>query len=189
MLKELLKKNRSYRRFHEEERIPEAMLKDWIDNVRFCPSAANAQALRYQIIHTEEACAKVFPTLRWAAALPEWDGPKEGERPSAYVILLCDLTVGKNKMWDDGITAQTIMLSAAEQGFGGCMLANVDRPQLMKTLGLDPEHYSIDLVLALGKPKEDVRIVPVPEDGNLNYYRDEQQIHYVPKHSLEEILL
>ena len=92
-------------------------------------------------------------------------------------------------MWDDGITAQTMMLGAVEKGYGGCMFGSVDRSKLLELLGLSPEKYSVDLVLALGKPMEEVRIVPVPENGDVRYYRDENQVHYVPKRELEDIVL
>ena len=82
-----------------------------------------------------------------------------------------------------------MMLGAAEKGYGGCMLANVQRSNLAEALGIDSSRYSIDLVLALGKPKEEVVIVPVGEDGSIKYYRDKNQVHYVPKRTLEDILL
>lgn len=189
MLKDLLRKSRSYRRFEQDAHIPEEALRDWVDNTRLCPSTSNSQALKFRIVSAPEECAKVYPALRWAGALKDWDGPEEGERPSAYIVILCDLSLGKNKMWDDGITGQTILLSAAEQGFGGCMLASVDRPALAKALGIDTERYAIDLVLALGKPKEEIVLVPMPADGSVNYYRDEKQVHYVPKRALEDLIV
>jgi len=121
--------------------------------------------------------------------LPDWDGPQKGERPSAYIIILCDLSLGKNKLYDDGITAQTIMLGAVEKGYGGCILGNVQRSNLAEALSIDPSLYSIDLVLALGKPKEEVVIVPMKEDGDTRYYRDENQVHYVPKRALDDIII
>ena len=129
---------------------------------------------------TPEECAGIFPYTAWAGALKDWEGPEEGERPSAYIVIACDLSIGKNKQWDDGITAQTIMLAAAEKGYGGCMIGSCMRSEIGRLLGLDPEHYSIDLVLALGKPKEEVVLVPVKEDGSTAYYRDGNQVHYVP---------
>ena len=50
-------------------------------------------------------------------------------------------------------------------GYGGCMLGNVERTRLAEHLGIDTAKYSIDLVLALGKPKEKVVVVPVGADG------------------------
>ena len=187
-LKELVAKNRSYRRFYEES-ISEETLKELIALARITPSTANSQALKYRLVYTKEENEKVFQTLRWAGALPDWDGPKEGERPSAYIVILCDQTLGKNKMTDDGIAAQTILLGAVEKGLGGCMLGNVNREELAEVLKIDKERFGIDLVLALGKPKETVVLVDLPENGDTRYYRDDAQVHYVPKRSLEELIL
>ena len=187
-LKELVAKNRSYRRFYEEP-ISEETLKELVALARITPSAANAQALKYRLVYTKEENEKVFQTLRWAGALLDWDGPKEGERPSAYIVILCDQTLGKNKMTDDGIAAQTILRGAVEKGLGGCMLGNVKREELAEALGIDRERFAIDLVLALGKPKETVVLVDLPESGDTRYYRDDAKVHYVPKRSLEELIL
>ena len=173
MLKDLVKKCRSYRRFFQEVSIPYEDLKDMVDTARLTGCTKNCQGLKFKLISTPEECAKVFPSLLWAGALKDWDGPADGERPSAYVLVLEDLSIGKNLMWDEGIVSQTIMLSAVEKGYGGC----------------DPQRYSLALVLALGKPKEEVRMVPVGEDGSTTYYRDENQVHYVPKRALEDILV
>ena len=189
MLKQLVEKSRTYRRFYEDVKIPEECLKGLVELTRFIPSTANSQALTYRIINSDEEKEKIFPLIGWAGALPEWDGPEPGERPSAYILICCDLSRGKNKMIDNGIAAQTIMLGAAEEGFGGCMIANFKREEAAKALGIDREKYSLDLLLALGKPKEKVVIVPVDESGSTTYYRDENQVHYVPKRKLEDILM
>lgn len=189
MLADLVRQCRTYRRFYEDVRIPEEELKELVDLARLTASSANSQALKFRIANDPEINEKIYPTLGWAGALPDWDGPEAGERPSAYILICCDLSLAKNKPVDDGIAAQTIMLGAVEKGYGGCMMANVKRSQLAASLNIDPEKYSIDLVLALGKPKEEVVVVPVKEDGDVRYYRDENQVHYVPKRSLEEILM
>lgn len=189
MLKELVIQCRSFRRFEQDTAIPYEELADMVDTARLTASTSNSQALKFKILNTPKECAEIFPFIAWAGALKDWDGPQEGERPSAYIVITCDLSLGRNKQWDDGIAAQTIMLSAAEKGYGGCMIGSCKRSEIGRLLGLDPDQYSIDLVLALGKPKEDVVLVPVKEDGSTVYYRDENQVHYVPKRSLEDILL
>lgn len=189
MLKDLVYSCRSYRRFDESVKISDEELKELVDLARMTASTANSQALKFKIVNTPEENEKVYATLAWAGALPDWDGPEKGERPAAYILVLGDNTLGKNKTMDAGITSQTIMLGAVEKGYGGCMLASVKRPDLAQALGIDLERYAIHLVLALGKPKEEVRVVPVGEDGSVKYYRDENQVHYVPKRSLEDILL
>ena len=188
-MKELVSQCRSYRRFYEEERIEESVLKELADLARMTASTANSQALVYRLVFEQEECRKLFPCIAWAGALPDWSGPEEGERPSAYMVICCDQTLGKNKMWDDGIAAQTIMLGAAEKGLGGCMIASFQRKEAAQILGIDLERYSLDLILALGKPKEKVVVVPLEKDGDVRYYRDENQVHYVPKRKLEDILL
>lgn len=188
-LRKLVENCRSYRRFVENERIGEDNLKDLVDLARLTASTANSQALKYRLVFTREECEKLFPCIGWAGALPDWDGPEKGERPSGYIVICCDLSLGKNKMWDNGITAQTMMLGAVEKGFGGCMIASFKRSEAAEILGIDQEKYSLDLILALGKPKEKVVLVPVKEDGDIRYYRDEEQVHYVPKRALADVLL
>ena len=189
MFKELVRKNRTYRRFYEEVPVEKETLLELIDLARTVPSTANSQALKFVLCYEKEIKEKVFSCLIWAGALPDWDGPKEGERPAAYIIVLCDQTLGKNKQIDDGIVSQTIMLGAVEKGLGGCIFGSVKRAELAEALGIDTSRYTIDLVLALGKPKEEVKIIPVKEDGSTKYYRDENQIHYVPKRSLEDLIV
>ena len=189
MLKDLLLKSRSYRRFYENEHIDEGTLKELVDLTRLTPSTVNSQPLRFRIVSSPEENAKVFECLSWAGLLKDWDGPDEGERPSAYIVILCDLSVGKDKRFDDGIAAQTIMLGAAELGLGGCIFGSVKRDKLAESLSVDTEKYSIDLVLALGKTKENVIIVDIPESGSTAYFRDENGVHYVPKHSVDTLIV
>ena len=189
LLKDLLLKSRSYRRFYENEHIDEGTLKELVDLTRLTPSTVNSQPLRFRIVCSPEENAKVFECLSWAGLLKDWDGPDEGERPSAYIVILCDLSVGKDKRFDDGIAAQTIMLGAAELGLGGCIFGSVKRDKLAESLSVDTEKYSIDLVLALGKTKENVIIVDIPESGSTAYFRDENGVHYVPKHSVDTLIV
>lgn len=189
MLKDLVTKCRSYRRFYEESPLSLEELKDMVDTARLTGCTANCQPLKFKILHTKEDCAAMFPNIMWAGALKDWDGPVPGERPRAYIVILCDLSIAKNKQWDEGIAAQTIMLSAAEKGYGGCMIGSCRRAEILELLNLSPTDYSVGLVLALGKPKEEVHIVPLGENKDTTYYRDENQVHYVPKRSLEDILL
>jgi nitroreductase len=132
--------------------------------------------------------AKIFQHLAWAGYLKDWPGPEEGERPSAYIIILGDTTISKTFGCDHGIAAQSVMLGAAEKGLGGCMIGSIRRQDLKNDASI-PAQYEILLVLALGKPKEIVQIEPLGPDGSVRYWRDEQQVHHVPKRSLDDIIL
>jgi nitroreductase len=189
MLRDLVLKNRSYRRFDQEDTITETMLREWVDLARQTPSGANFQSLKYALAFTTDKNAAIYPHLAWAGYLCDWDGPEAAERPTAYVTILGDRTVAKDFGCDHGIAAQTILLAAAEQGFGGCMIGSVKRDALLETLELDGERFEVLLVLALGKPKETVVLEPLGDDGSIKYYRDAAGVHHVPKRGLDEVIL
>lgn len=130
----------------------------------------------------------IFPCLAWAGYLKDWPGPCEGERPSAYIIILGDTKISQYFGCDHGIAAQSILLGARDRGLGGCMIGSVRRQQLRKALDV-PSRYEILLVLALGKPKETVVIEAVGPNGDIKYWRDSEGIHHVPKRSLDEIII
>ena len=186
-LKELVLKNRSYRRFHQEIAIEFETLKQLVDLARLSASGKNLQPLKYILSCDLIKNASIFPQLGWAAYLKDWPGPSEGERPSAYIIILGDKKIRESFGCDYGIAAQSILLGATEQGLGGCIIATV-RKGLRQALSI-PDQYEILLVIALGKPKEVVQIEPVGPDGDIKYWRDEAGIHHVPKRSLDEIIV
>jgi len=188
MLRDLILRNRSYRRFYEDVPIPVDKLKEFIDMARLSASARNAQSMKYIISNDREINKKIFATLAWAGYLKDWPGPAEGERPSAYIIMMNDTALSLNYFCDDGIAAQSILLCAVENGFGGCIIGSVTREELARLLNID-ERYKIIQVIALGKPKEKVVIEPMGPDGNIKYWRDEHQVHHVPKRALDDIIL
>ncbi|HLP46014.1 MAG TPA: nitroreductase family protein, partial [Candidatus Kapabacteria bacterium] len=126
-LRDLLLKTRSYRRFYEEKKISIEELKEMVDNVRLAPSAANKQPLKFILVTDENMNQKIFPYLRWAGYLPDWDGPGVGERPTAYIIMMGNRKESPNIDADYGIAMQTIMLSAVEKGYGGCIIGSFDK--------------------------------------------------------------
>ena len=188
MIADLVLSNRSYRRFHQEVSIEIETLKTLVDLTRYCASAANLQPLKYILSCESERNASIFAHLGWAGYLTGWAGPPEGERPSAYIIVLGDTTVTKSFGCDHGIACQTILLGAAEKGLGGCMIGSVRRKELRQAFSIQ-KHLEILLVIALGKPKEGVVLESVGPDGAIKYWRDEEGIHHVPKRSLDEIII
>jgi len=187
MLKDLILKNRSYRRFYQSEKITTEQLREWVDLARNSASARNAQTLKYCLCTNESLNAQIFEHLAWAGYLTTWKGPEEGERPSAYIVLLNDTLNSGNYFCDDGIALQSILLGATEAGFGGCIIHSVNRNKLKELLNLS-EQFDILYVVALGKPKETV-VLEEMKDGDVKYWRDEDQVHHVPKRSLDEIII
>ena len=188
MIKDLVLRNRSYRRFDQSARIAPETLRDLVELARVTPSASNAQPLKYMLLTSEEACAKIYPSMLWAGYLKEWDGPVEGERPSAYVVVLGDTGIRNSYNVDPGIAIQTMLLSAVEQGMGGCILASIKRDDIRAAFNI-PEKFEILYVVALGKPVEEVVLDEMNADGDIKYWRDEKQVHHVPKRTLKDIIV
>jgi len=188
MIRDLILKNRSYRRFYQEVDIKLETLKELVDLARLSASARNAQPLKYILSCEPQRNSLIFSHLTLAAYLKDWSGPVEGERPSAYIIILGDTEISRFLAYDAGIAAQSILLGATEKGLGGCMIASVDREGLRKNLDI-PSQYEILLVLALGKPKETVVIETVGPSGDTKYWRDSKGVHHVPKRPLDDIII
>lgn len=187
-LEQLLARNRSFRRFRQEPGIDEKTLLDLVSLTTLCASAANRQPLKYVLSCDFERNATIFAHLRWAAALKEWSGPEEDERPTGYLVILGDKRIARDFYCDHGIAAQTILLAATERGFGGCMIASIDRDGLARTLNL-PSHFEILLVLALGTPGEVVVLEPNKPPEPTPYWRDAAGVHHVPKRPLEDLIV
>jgi nitroreductase len=187
MLRDLILKNRSVRRFHQDHPVSIETLRELVDMGRLSASGANHQPLKYAISCDPAKNAAIFACLAWAGYL-RWPGPAEGERPSAYIVILCDTLISKGPGCDHGIAAQSIMLGAAEKGLGGCMIGSIQREEIKKALGL-PAHLDVVLVLALGKPRETVVLETVGADGSIKYWRDAEQVHHVPKRKLEDVIV
>lgn len=166
--------------------MTEQQLKELVDIARCTPSAANRQPYRYKIVCSREDNEKVFACLGFAGYLKDWDGPEEGEKPTGYIILAAPDNV--NAECDAGIIGQTMLLAAAEQGFGGCFFGNIKREQLALAIGL-PQGLKIVYCLAFGYPKEKVVLEEMDADGDIKYYREEDGTHHVPKRKLADVLL
>jgi len=189
MFRDLVLRNRSYRRFHEEQPVSMETLRELVDLARFTPSAGNLQPLKYAISCTPEKNAKLFPLLAWAGYLTEWHGPEPGERPAAYIVILGDRQVAASFGCDHGIAAQTLLLGATEKGLGGCMIGSVQRRELLDVLGLPEDRFEVLLVIALGKPKEKVVLDPIDDSGGFKYWRESNGTHHVPKRALDDIIV
>lgn len=188
MLRDLIEKNRSYRRFREDVPVGPEVLRDLVGLARLSASAGNLQPLKYILSWEPKKNRLIFPCLAWAAYLKDWPGPGKGEQPPAYIIVLGDTAVSKTFGCDHGIAAQNILLGAVERGLGGCMIASIQRNQLRDALKI-PARFEILLAIALGSPMEEVTIEDTGDQGGIEYFRDENGVHHVPKRRLEEIIL
>jgi nitroreductase len=185
---ELVRKNRSYRRFDESVTVGPDVLRTLIDLARRTPSGMNRQPLKYIYSCSSEVNDRIFATLSWAGSLKDWPGPKEGERPAAYIVILLDKTISQTPPQDVGISAQTILFGAVEIGLGGCMLGAINKPALRGALQI-AEEFEIALVIAIGEPIETIVLEDAEPGGDITYYRDPDGTHHVPKRTMAELVI
>jgi len=188
MIDDLVRKNRSCRRFYQNQKIEMETLKGFVNLGRLSASGANLQPLKYILSCAEEKNAAIFSCLAWAGYLKDWAGPEEGERPAAYIIVLGDTKVAKDVGCDHGIASQSILLGVREAGLAGCMIGSINKENLRSALNI-PEQYKIVLVLAIGKPKEKIVLEEIGADQSIKYFRDKGAIHHVPKRSLNDVII
>lgn len=189
MLTELVVKNRSYRGFDRSRRVTREELEEMVSCARLTPSAVNRQPLKYALSWTDEVNRRIQPLTAWAGLLkPGRVLPEAGHEPVAFIVMCVDTRICADPRGADrdlGIAAQTILLRAVEMGLGGCMIGAF-KPEIKTALAL-PEYAHPALVLAIGKPDETVLLEDAGD--SVAYYRDENDVHHVPKRTLSSILL
>ena len=187
----LTREARSVRVFGQEKCASAEQLRYFVDCARLTPSAANAQILKYKICADKKTVDALFPLTRWAGYIKDRKLPPEGKEPTSYIVICHDKTCGTMTAFgqmDVGIAAQTINLAAREAGFAVCMIGSFDKDGVKELFGFG-ENIEPALIIAVGAPAETPEIRPVGEDGSIKYFRDSEDRHFVPKRSLEEILL
>ncbi len=188
MLKELILKNRSYRRYDSSVSISNELLIEWVDNAMKTPSARNSQPLRFIIVNEKHNNEFVFKNLKWAGYLKDWGGPNESEKPSSYILILVDKKITENADIDIGIVAQTICLQTVEEGYGACMFKSFNKKEITEYYKINDE-FSLSLVVAIGKPNEKIVIDEINLNESIKYYRDNNDVHHVPKIRINDLIL
>lgn len=191
MILDLVKKNRSYRGFDETRRVEKEELVQMVNCARLSASSVNVQPFRYYLAWEKEDVDRIQPLTGWARNLPQLKLPHEGMCPTAFIIICQDTKISDSLprfQKDVGIAAQTILLAATEMGLGGCMIGNFKAGQVKEALQL-PENLAPQLIVAIGKPAETIVIKEIEEGEPTAYYRDENDVHYVPKRKLEDVIL
>lgn len=183
-LRRLLQHNRSYRGYDNSFVVRQDQLRRIIEVATLCPSARNQQVLRFRPVLKDES-DKVLSHIRLGGALPELHLPFPGSEPNAFVVICSTVEESKYVDMDLGIVAQSMLLQATEIGLGGICIGAFDHEPIKEALNLP---YEPLLVLAIGRPKESIELVECHEGDSLTYYRN-NDIHYVPKLSLDDLML
>ena len=185
----LLRTRRTYRRFEQAQAVPEETIAAMKEALRLASSAGNAQTLRFLFIRDPELVEAVFPHTHWAAMLPKELGtPGPGEHPVLYVAVLSNAE--KKARWADfdaGLAVANLTLAAWKDGFGSCIMANIDRAELCEILRIRPP-MALECLIAFGRPVHTSTVVDPGEDGSLKYYLDDHRNYLVPKRPVDTFI-
>jgi nitroreductase len=182
---DLIQSRRTIRQFQQTP-VPVDLLERMVDAARLAPSASNMQPLEYVVVYEKDVVQRIFPCLKWAAFIAPEGNPKPGQEPVAYIVTLINTAVkAKGTEWDAGASIEHMILTALEDGVGGCWMLSVDREKIREILHI-PEGHVVDSVLALGYPAEE----PLAEDfvDSIEYWKDGSGRLHVPKRRLSSIL-
>ena len=179
MFSELVLKTRTIRRFDRSKSVTDTDLTNIIECASSVASAGNLQRLRYVTL-TGASAEEAFSMVSLGGLLPENKKPTVDVAPTAYIVLTSAFeSPDQNLLIDVGISAEAIVLAARERGIGSCMIRNFNREHFASLM---TEQYQFPLlVIALGYPAEDAKIVRVCERESLKYYKDENEVNVVPK--------
>ena len=188
---EAMLKRRSIRRF-KNKAVPYEALEKCIDAARLAPSGRNQQLCEYIVINDAKVLPGIFENIGGSAKLPpDKGGPRPEQSPKAYTIVLINKTLEGDAnrrrvtLYDVGMAAENIMLTALEQGIGTCPILMFNEADLKLLLEI-PEGYDIALVIAMGYPDESP-LADVAGDS-LNIWVDEKGVRHVPKRKLADII-
>lgn len=185
-LKTLITNSRTTRRFQKDFIVSLEDLKELVELGRIASSAKNMQPIRYILVTNKDDVLTLARNSTWAGALPKWD-QSEDERPSAFMLMLNDKNLEGFGMFDAGISLTAISIGANAKGLSICPLASTDKEVCKKLFDI-PAHLEILIAIAVGKGTEEIKLTQV-KNGDINYFRDEKQTHFVPKRDLDEIIV
>lgn len=191
MFRDLVVANRSYRGYDESYRFTREQLTEYVDLTRFTASSVNAQPLKYHIAYEMDEVSLIQGMTKWARALPDMTLPHDNMHPTGFIIICQDTDISDNLaryQKDIGIVAQTILLAAVEEGLGGCMIGNFVPAEVKEKMNF-ADNLQPMLIIALGKPAEEIIITEIDNGDSIKYYRNENDTHFVPKRKLKDIMI
>ncbi len=183
---EAVKARHTIRKFTQEKPNKEDLMQI-VDSARLAPSGANAQPLKYAVVTDEDKRRDLYPFIKYAGFLKDWD-PVFEECPTAFIVILNDTSIkptGRSEC-DSGIALASMCLAAQELGYGSVCLGAINRAEIKKTLGL-AEQYDVMYLLGIGYPAQTGETFDCA--GDMKYYFDEEGNVHVPKRTMEEVLV
>lgn len=183
---ETVKSRRTIRKFHQRELASDDILKI-VDAARLAPFGANLQPLKYKIVTDEEDRKKLFPLIKYAGYLTDWN-PEFEQTPPAFIVVMNDTTLKPTDKseCDSGAAIMSMCLMAEELGIGSCWLGAIDRAGIKAALDI-PDTLDVTYLLGLGYAAQEGDTFDMTD--SIKYFFDENENVHVPKRTLQEVLI
>ena len=184
-------KRRSIRRFEDKPVLYE-VLEKCVDAGRLAPSGRNQQVCEFIIVDDKQILPEMFDNIGGSVKMPpEKGGPRPENTPKAYIVIVInkslegDANRRRITLYDIGMAAENIILTALEEGLGCCPVMMFNEEGMKKACSI-PDGYDIGLVIVTGYPEE----TSVAEEAtdSITGWVDEELVRHVPKRKLEDIV-
>ena len=145
-------------------------------------------SLKFSVVTDRETRLKMYPHIKYAGYIPDWD-PEFEETPPVFIIVLNDTNIKTTKTAevDSGAAVAHMCLAATELGIDTCWFGSVGKKEIKEMLSF-PEHLDITYVLGLGYGAQTGEYEDIKNNDH-RYYFDENGNVRGPKRSMEEILI
>jgi len=185
----LLQKNRSVRGYDHSVQVSPEVLRRIVSVCAKIPSARNQQVLRFSLVSAAtnpEMAVTINRNIKMGGALPELHLPLVGTEPQAFIVVSSTIEPDHNVYIDLGIALQSMLLKAVEIGLNGIIIGAFNHDNIREALQLKYQPLS---VLCIGKSAERFTLVPIREADSHKYYRDDANMHYVPKVCVDDLII
>ncbi len=183
---EAIKIRRTVRKYKPVPVKNEDLIK-MIECARLAPTGANLQSLKYSIIADEEKRREIYPFVKYAGYIPDWD-PSFEESPMAFIAVLNDTDIKQSPKAeaDSGGAIMSMCLMAKELGLDTCWLGSVNRDEVKKIMGY-ADNLDILYLLAVGYGDQTGEFFD--SDKEIKYYFTKDGDVRVPKRTIDNIIV
>ena len=183
---EAISSRRTVRKFKDNPVSHEDILK-LIDGARLAPYGANLQPLKFSIVTDKETRKELYPYIKYAGYIKEWD-PTFEETPTAFIVVFNDTTIKPTEKsdCDSGAAIMTMCHAAKELGLDSCWLGAIDRAAIKEILKA-PDSLDITYLLGIGYGDQTGDTFDLTD--SVKYEFDDSGNVHVPKRRMEDILL
>ena len=185
MFSELIKKSRT-RRIYDGSEVTFSQSKEVIEDCRYSASTINRQDIRYILINDDKICSDIFNITN----LPSTHKVDIKNKPGAFIVMIVEKELhlpDQFLYYNIGIATSNIILSANSNDLSCVTLLSTNMTKLSKLINLDDDKKVVS-VIGIGKSSQKVETTDIG-DGDTAYYKNNENIHVVPKLTAEALII